>query len=150
MAVFICPRCAHRVAGSERAEGHQPRGCPACGFGFVFELMDDYYAAPTTALICCDRDRRVLVAGKASAATTGWPEADLIGREVADALALVFPDAADDPIARSLEWGVRVLQEPCTFRPQGIGEARPAVADIFPAYDEDGGLLLALTPVTKG
>ena len=150
MAVFICPRCAHRVAGSERAEGHQPRGCPSCGFGFVFELMDDYYAGPITALVCCDRDRRVLVAGHATGVTTGWPENEMIGREVAEALGLAFPEAPDDPIARALEWGVRVQQQPCNFRPYGLGEDRHAVADIFPAYDDDGGLLVALTPVTKG
>lgn len=150
MAVFICPRCAHRVAGSERAEGHQPRGCPKCGFGFVFEIMDDYYAGPLTALITCDRDRRVLVAGKSAPAITGWAEGDMIGRDVSEALGLAFPAAGDDPIARSLEWGVRVLGEPCTFRPQRSDEDRAAVADIFPAYDDDGGLMVALTPVTKG
>lgn len=149
MAVFVCPRCAHRVAGAERAEGHQPRGCPKCGFGFVFEMMDDYYAGPLTALICCDRQRRVLVAGHSATPITGWPDGALIGREVAEALGLRFAGSADDPIARSLEWGVRVLQEPCTFRPYGVDEDRPAVADIFPAYDDDGGLLLALTPGTK-
>ncbi|MBM3634611.1 MAG: hypothetical protein FJW99_04890 [Actinobacteria bacterium] len=150
MAVFICPRCAHRVAGAERAEGHQPRGCPKCGFGFVFEMMDDYYAGPLTALVCCDRERRVLVAGHAAAPTTGWPEGEMIGYEVAEALGLRFPGATDDPLARSLEWGVRVLQEPCTFRPYGLDDDREAVVDIFPAYDDDGGLLVALTPETRG
>jgi hypothetical protein len=29
-------------------------------------------------------------------------------------------------------------------------EDRDAVVDLFPAYDDDGGLLVALTPVTKG
>ncbi len=150
MAVFLCPHCTHRVAGSERAEGHQPRGCPKCGFGFVFEMMDDYYAGPLTAIVTCDRERRVLVAGSNTAAITGWAEGDMIGQEVSGALGLTFPGASDDPIARSLEWGVRVLQAPCTFRPQRTDEDRDAVADIFPAYDDDGGLMLALTPITKG
>ncbi len=150
MAVFVCPRCAHRVAGAERSEGHQPRGCPKCGFGFVFEIMDDYYAGPLTALICCDRDRRVLVAGHATVPVTGWPEGEMIGHEVSEALGLGFPGLQDDPVDRALEWGVRVLEQPCTFRPYGMDEDRDAVADIFPAYDEDGGLLLALAPVTKG
>jgi PAS domain-containing protein len=150
VAVFICPRCGHRAAASERAEGHQPRGCAKCGFGFAFEIMDDYYAGPLTALITCDRERRVLVAGKSAAALTGWAEGDLIGREVSEALGLRFPDASDDPVARCLEWGVRVLGERCAFRPQRTDEDRDAVADLFPAYDDDGGLMLALTPVTKG
>lgn len=150
MAVFICPRCAHRDANSERAEGHQPRGCAKCGFGFVFEIMDDYYAGPLTALICCDRDRRVLVAGHSATVITGWPEGDVIGRQISEALGLTFPGADDDPISRCLEWGVRVKGEPCTFRPYGLDDDRSAVVDIFPAYDDDGGLLMALTPVTKG
>ena len=48
--------------------------------------------------------------------------------------------------ARSLEWGVRVLNVPCTYRFAGQDEDLPAVADFFPACDEDGGLLVALTP----
>lgn len=116
----------------------------------MFEMMDDYYAGPLTALVTCDRERRVLVAGANASAITGWAEGDIIGQEIAGALGLGFPDAPDDPIARSLEWGVRVLAQPCTFRPQRTDQDRPAVADIFPAYDDDGGLMLALTPVTKG
>ncbi len=138
------------MTGAERAEGHQPRGCPACGFGFVVEMMDDYYAGPLTALVCCDRERHVLVAGHASRPVTGWPEAEMIGREVSEALGLAFPGARDDPVARALEWGVRVRREPCTFRPYRMDEHRDAVADIFPAYDDDGGVLVALTPVTGG
>ena len=42
--------------------------------------------------------------------------------------------------------GVRVMGVRCTFRPNGLDEPRPATADFFPAYDDDGGLLLALTP----
>ena len=55
-----------------------------------------------------------------------------------------FPDG--DPAARSLEWGVRVLGVPCTYRFSGADEALPATADFFPAYDDDGGLLVAITP----
>ena len=55
-----------------------------------------------------------------------------------------FPDS--DPAAKSLEWGVRVLNVACTFRPNGSGEDVAATVDFFPAYDDDGGLLVALTP----
>ncbi len=112
--------------------------------------MDDYYAGPLTALICCDRDRRVLVVGHSATVITGWPEGDMIGREISEALSLTFPGADDDPIARCLEWGVRVKGEPCTFRPYGLDDERSAVVDVFPAYDDDGGLLMALTPIMKG
>ena len=43
------------------------------------------------------------------------------------------------------QWGVRSIGHDVTVRAEGDLEAR-AVADIFPAYDEDGGMLLVLTP----
>jgi PAS domain-containing protein len=143
--VFLCPRCAYRESGSERNVRHQPRGCSRCGFGFSFELLDDYYASPKTALIVCDQERRILVAGHAAFAVTGFQEEDLIGHEVAERLGLGrFPNG--DPAATSLEWGVRVLNVDCTYRPNGASREVPATADFFPAYDDDGGLLVALTP----
>lgn len=123
---------------------HQPRGCARCGFGFVFELLEDYYAGPKTALLVTDKERRILAAGHASFAVTGYGEEDLIGREITERLGL--GGWSDDPAAKSLEWGVRVLNVECHFRPNGVGENRPASADFFPAYDDDGGLLVALTP----
>lgn len=143
--VFLCPRCAYRESGSERTVRHQPRGCSRCGFGFAFELLEDYYASPKTALIVCDRERRILVAGHSAFAVTGYAEGEMIGHDVVARLGLAgFPD--DDPVGRSLEWGVRVLAVPCTYRFNGSADDIPAVADIFPAYDDDGGLLVALTP----
>jgi hypothetical protein len=43
------------------------------------------------------------------------------------------------------EWGVRQLGKPSTLRTRA-GIERPVTLDLFPAYDEDGGLLVALTP----
>jgi len=40
---------------------------------------------------------------------------------------------------------VRVLDKAVTVHAEG-DRPEPAKADIFPAYDEDGGLLLVLTP----
>ena len=74
----------------------------------------------------------------------------MIGLDVVEALGLRFPDATDDPVGRVMEWGVRAKAEPCTFRPYAMSEDRQAVVDLFPTYDDDGGLLVALTPVTKG
>jgi hypothetical protein len=143
--VFLCPRCAYRQRGSDRNVRHQPRGCSRCGFGFSFELLEDYYASPKTALIVCDQERRILVAGHAAFAVTGFQEGELIGHEVGERLGLAgFPDG--DPAAKSLEWGVRVLNVACTFRPNGSSDDVAATADFFPAYDDDGGLLVALTP----
>jgi hypothetical protein len=142
--VFICPGCGRRSAG-DRHHGHQPRGCSSCGFGFLFELLDDYYPSPKTALVVCDGDRKVLAAGHAATAVTGFQEKDLLGHDVVERLSLLF-DGDDDPARRSLEWGVRVMGVDCRFRPKGVPDARDATADFFPAYDDDGGLLVALTP----
>ena len=54
-------------------------------------------------------------------------------------------DGVTDPIETSLEWGVRSLGKRVSVNAEGDLPAE-AVADVFPAYDEDGGLLLVLTP----
>jgi hypothetical protein len=59
-------------------------------------------------------------------------------------LGLRFADD-DDPIDTTLEWGVRVLGRSVRVEAEGDLPAE-ATADVFPAYDEDGGLLLVLTP----
>jgi hypothetical protein len=48
-------------------------------------------------------------------------------------------------VATVLEWGVRALGKPVEVNAEGDLPAR-ATADLFPAYDDDGGLLLVLTP----
>ena len=145
MPAFICPRCARRERAADRHTRHQPRGCSKCGFGFLFELLEDYYAGPTTALIVCDQKRRIIAAGHAATAVTGYQEGDLIGHDVIERLGMGnFPNG--DPAATALEWGVRQLDVECTFRPAGLGRDQPASADFFPAYDDDGGLLVAVTP----
>ena len=49
------------------------------------------------------------------------------------------------PVGTVLEWGVRALGKPVEVNAEGDLPAR-ATADLFPAYDDDGGLLLVLTP----
>ncbi len=88
----------------------------------------------------------MIAAGHGAVAATGYHEPDMIGHEITTLLRIAFDDE-DDPIARSLEWGVRVLDVPCSYSPNGLGETRRATLDLFPAYDHDGGLLVALTPL---
>ena len=143
MPYYICPRCKERSIDVDAREGfsEQAPACRHCGFGFLFELLDDYYPAPDTGFLVCDQDRRVLATGRGVFELTGFPEAELMGRDVVDALS--FSDAKPVELAR--EWGVRRLGESISIR-TNAGLQKPVTADVFPAYDDDGGLLVALTP----
>lgn len=146
MPYFVCPNCKRRSIDHDRREGltHQSVGCPSCGFGFLFELMDDYYPGPTTAFVVCDRERRVLASGRGVFELTGYREAELLGREIVAALHLNGDDGPS-PAEVALEWGVRQLDKTLGLTTRS-GVAKQVRADFFPAYDEDGGLLVALAP----
>jgi hypothetical protein len=148
MPYFICPNCKTRSIDHDRRESlldPTAIGCHRCGFGFLFELLDDYYPGPTTGFVVCDRQGRVLAIGRGIFELTGFQEAGLIGRDVVEALRLRGFENGKNPIALALEWGVRQLDEELEMT-TATGLDKPVVADIFPAYDEDGGLLVALRP----
>ena len=146
MPYFICPNCRRRSIDHDRREGltHQAAGCSSCGFGFLFELMDDYYPGPATAFVVCDNDRRILAAGRGIFELTGFAERDLLGRELSEAFALDGSDGPS-PAEIAVEWGVRKLDQPLALI-TSAGVRKQVRADFFPAYDEDGGLLVALGP----
>lgn len=146
MPIFICPNCGDRLTSAERTSGFRPnpRGCSKCGFGFLFELLDDYYPDPNAAFFVCDREARVIGCGKGSFELTGLDDEDTVGRPVRDVLGLRFENG-EDPIETSLEWGVRVLGREVRVEAERDLPAE-ATVDVFPAYDEDGGLMLVLTP----
>ncbi len=52
--LFICPNCGQRTSATDRTAGfrNQPKGCSKCGFGFLFELLDDYYRRRTRPSSC--------------------------------------------------------------------------------------------------
>jgi hypothetical protein len=140
---FICPRCKSRRLDDDGREGitMQPPSCQRCGFAFMFQLLADYYPAQATGLIVCDQDGRVLATGEGVFELTGFSEGDLLGRDVAEALGL--SDAAAIETVR--EWGVRKLEQPLSLKTR-TGLEKKVTGDFFPAYDDDGGLLVALTP----
>jgi hypothetical protein len=140
--VFICPNCRERsvdIDGREGFSSHAPQ-CRSCGFGFLFQLLEDYYPAPSTGFVVCDQSARVLAVGRGVFELTGFREADLIGRDVATALSL--SDTAPLDLVR--EWGVRRLGERLELRTRA-GLVKTVVVDLFPAYDDDGGVLVALS-----
>ena len=143
---FICPHCGNRSMGTDRNAGfrREARGCDKCGFAYLFELLDDYYPAPDAAFFVCDAEGRVIRCGRGSFELTGLDDERVIGRPVREVLGLRWSNG-DDPVATVLEWGVRALNKPVEVNAEGDLPAR-ATADLFPAYDDDGGLLLVLTP----
>ena len=144
--LFICPNCGNRSVSGERTAGfrNQAKGCKNCGFGFLFELLDDYYPAPNAAFFSLDNDARIVDCGRGSFELTGIKTEHAIGRSAAEVLGLQFDDGSDH-ISTALEWEVRVKNKPVRVNAEHDLPAS-AVADLFPAYDEDGGLLVILTP----
>jgi PAS domain-containing protein len=129
-----------RNAGFRR----EARGCEKCGFAYLFELLDDYYPAPAAAFFACDSEGRIVDCGRGSFELTGLRTESAIGQPLQQVLELSFTDGVDH-IATALEWEVRVSGKPVVVK--AGAERAKAVADIFPAYDdEEGGLLVVLTP----
>jgi PAS domain S-box-containing protein len=141
---YICPKCKDRSVDLDAREGFstQAPACRRCGFGFLFELMDDYYPAPSTGFVVCDQEGRVLATGKGVFELSGYKEEDLLGRHVQEIV-----EADPNPVAVALEWGVRRLGQQVGLKTRA-GLSKPVVADLFPALDEDGGLLVALRPAS--
>jgi PAS domain S-box-containing protein len=144
---FICPNCKQRSIDIDGTEGFDDQAvtCRHCGFGFLFELMDDYYPAPATGMVVCDRDGRILAVGRGMFELTGYNEGDLLGSEVVSALGIDGFETERNPAKLALEWGVRRMGERLVVRTRA-GLQKPVTGDFFPAYDDDGGLLVALTP----
>jgi hypothetical protein len=143
MPFFICPNCRRRSVDLDGREGFTTQAvqCRSCGFGFLFELLEDYYPAPETGFVVCDRDGRVLAVGRGVFELSGYSDGDLMGRDIVEAIGL--SDSAPIEIVR--EWGVRKLGQSLAIR-TSAGLAKDVTADFFPAYDDDGGMLVALTP----
>ncbi|MBV8079827.1 MAG: hypothetical protein JO186_05555 [Actinobacteria bacterium] len=143
MPHYICPRCKERSVDIDGREGFSTDSpaCRHCGFGFLFELLDDYYPAQATGFIVCDQDARVLATGRGVFELTGFMEEELMGRDVVEALHL----SNGEPVQVVREWGVRKLGQELAIKTRA-GLDKAVTADFFPAYDDDGGLLVALTP----
>ena len=100
--------------------------------------------ADNTGLVVCDAELRILAVGRGILELSGYREQDLLGEELAGAFGMRAVNG-DDPAALAVEWGVRRLDQPLTISMRS-GTERLVTADFFPAYDEDGGLLVALSP----
>ena len=147
MPYFICPNCKDRSVDHDGREGFHQQAvtCRTCGFGFLFELLDDYYPAPNTGFVVCDSEGRILATGRGIFELTGFRDKDVMGHDVVEAFDLAGFEERRNPASLALEWGVRRLDQQVDVRTRS-GQRKPVVADFFPAYDRDGGLLVALRP----
>ena len=68
-----------------------------------------------------------------------------MGKDVVEAFGLGGFADGQNPVALALEWGVRRLGEQLELRSRA-GHVKPVRADVFPAYDSAGGLLVSLAP----
>ena len=75
---------------------------------------------------------------------TGFQERELLGREVEEAFGLGSGERPS-PAEVAVEWGVRQLGKELELQTKA-GVRKAVKVDFFPAYDEDGGLLVALAP----
>ena len=86
----------------------------------------------------------MLAVGRGVFELSGYREKDLMGRDVVEAFGLSGFDG-ENPAQLALEWGVRRMGQKLELRTRA-GNVKPVTGDFFPAYDEDGGLLVGLTP----
>jgi PAS domain-containing protein len=96
-------------------------------------------------MVVCDQSGRVLACGRGLFELTGYPEEALLGADVVEALGLSGFEADRNPAKLALEWGVRRMGEALELRTRA-GVRKAVRGDFFPAYDDDGGLLVALSP----
>src|SRR3954464_15998336 len=101
MPFFICPNCKERSIDHDGREGltRHAVSCARCGFGFLFELMDAYYPAPTTGLVVCAQGGRIIATGRGVFELSGSSEGDLLGQDVMPALGLSGFEEGRDPAA---------------------------------------------------
>ena len=54
MRFFICPNCTTRALDDDGKAGltHQPVGCEKCGFGYLFELLEDFFPPAGAGMGC--------------------------------------------------------------------------------------------------
>jgi len=124
-------------------------GCDRCSFGFLFELMDDYFPSPRAGIFVCDQQGRILALGQGALELSGFSEQEIMGGDVGKALSLELDppgeEGAQAPHLIAIEWGVRVMDKPMTME-VASGKRIAVTGEFFPAYDTDGGLLAVFTP----
>ena len=151
MRHWICPNCQTRAFDDDGLEGlTQDRlGCAHCGFGYMFEILEDFFPPALAGFVTCDNEGRILSAGKGVFELTGFSEENLLGRHATQAFQFGETENGQDPVAFVLEWGVRKIDQHLTIH-NHAGMTKQVRADFFPAYDDDGGIMICLAPRHPG
>ena len=63
--------------------------------------MDDYYPAPNTGFVVCDREGRIIASGRGVFELTGYREQELLGGNVVDRLRMSGFENGTPPRSRS-------------------------------------------------
>ena len=144
MAYFICPNCKNRSIDNDGREGLLDEAAVVPAVRVRVPVRADRRLLPGAwaGFVVCDREARVLATGRGVFELTGYQEPELIGGTSSTRSGSRAPTASQNPAAVALEWGVRRLGEKLQLRTRA-GIAKTVTVDFFPAYDEDGGLLVA-------
>jgi PAS domain-containing protein len=151
MRHWICPNCQTRAIDDDGVEGlsSERLGCHHCGFGYMFEILEDFFPPALAGFLTCDREGRILSTGRGVFELTGFAEHDLIGRHVSQALHFADFEDGRDPVGLVLEWGVRELDVHLTIQ-NHAAMTKHVRADFFPGYEEEHGMLISLAPRHPG
>ena len=151
MRYWICPNCQTRAIDDDGLEGlsNERLGCGHCGFGYMFEILEDFFPPALAGFLTCDREGRILSVGNGVFELTGYAEHDLMGRNVTQALQLRGFEDGHDPVGTALEWGVRELDQHLTIQ-NHAGMTKDVRADFFPGYEDEHGIMISLAPRHQG
>ena len=136
---------ARSITTAEKGLSNRPVGCAHCGFGVSSSCSTTTTPRPGRGSSCATPIGGFWLPVQGVFELTGYRERDLLGHEVTEALELNGAQE-QNPAQLAVEWGVRQLDKHMPLRTRS-GVVKQVRVDFFPAYDEDGGLLVALTPL---
>ena len=136
---FICPTCSRRqtrcrLNGAGRRASRPGGRAAACGFGFLFELMDDYYPAAEHRLRRLrPRCARVLATGRGVFELTGYREPDLPRRGLSTRLRPETGLRRGESRRSRARVGRAPARSSCSSCARAPGSRSSVTADFFPA-----------------
>ena len=145
--LFICPNCGSRTTATERNAGlPQPaaRAARSAASASCSSCSTTTTRRPNAAFFVCDQQGRVIGCGRGSSSS---PASTTSGSSAARSPTSSGCSSTTAPTtsAPSSSGACAQLGKPVEVNAEGDLPAK-ATADLFPAYDDDGGLLLVLTP----